>query len=99
MADVEDRVRFFKLVHVFRIRSGIAPSYLTDNFVPIAERHSHSTRSSIHDYAVTGNVVRAPNSFSYTAIQEWNSLPASLKELTSINVFKRKAKELFLSGY
>ena len=97
--NVEDRVRYFKLVHVFRVRSGIAPIYLAANFVPIANRHSHCTCSSIHDYAITGNVTSAPNSFSYTAIQEWNALPANLKTPTSLNIFKRKVKELFVSSY
>ena len=52
--NVQDRVRFFKLVHVFRIRSGIAPSYLSSNFIPVANRHSHCTRSSVNDYSVPG---------------------------------------------
>ena len=97
--NVEDRVRFFKVVHVFRVRSGLAPSYLTANFVPLADHHSYRTRGSSHDYAITAIVARASSSFSFTAIKAWNSLPAHLKSLTSLNVFKRKVKEMFLSSY
>ena len=97
--NVEDRVRFFKLVHVFRIRTGLAPGYLASNFLPLAEHHAHQTRGSTYDYAITAHVAKAPNSFSYTAIKDWNSLPPSLKSVTSLNVFKRKVKERFLSSY
>ena len=68
--NVPDRVRFFKVVHVFRIRSGVAPGYLSTNFVPIANHHSHRTRGSVHDYAITSDTAKAHDSFSYTAIKE-----------------------------
>ena len=97
--NVPDRVKFFKLVHVFRIRTGLAPGYLAKNFLPLANHHTHQTRGSVHDYAITANVAKASDSFSFTAIKEWNSLPADIKSIASLNVFKRKVKEWFVSGY
>ena len=48
---VQDRVRFFKLNLVFKIRTGRAPGYLSSNFVPLS--HSHNTRRSPFDYLVS----------------------------------------------
>ena len=43
---ISDRVRYFGLLHAFRIRKGLAPSYLVRSFVRISAVHSHHTRSS-----------------------------------------------------
>ena len=95
-----DRVRYFKLCHVFRIKAGTAPEYMGQNFKPSSAVHGHHTRgSSSHDYFVSRVVADAPTSFSATAIKEWNSLPPYLKGIASEPVFKRKLKEHFLSDY
>ena len=95
-----DRVRYFKLCHVFRIKAGTAPDYMRRDFKPSSAVHGHHTRgSSSHGFFVSRVVADAPTSFSFTAIKEWNSLPHYLKEIASEPVFKRKLKEHFMSGY
>ena len=94
---VPDRVRFFKLNLVFKIRSGRAPRYLSSNFVPIC--HSHNTRRSPYDYSVSREQANLPHSFSVLAIRLWNDLPPCLKELDSLPNFKRRLKEYLFSFY
>ena len=97
---VTDRVRYFKLCHVFRIKAGTAPDYMRHDFKPSSEVHGHYTRgSSSHGFFVSKVVADAPTSFSFTAIKEWNGLPHHLKEIASEPVFKRKLKEHLMSGY
>ena len=38
------RASFFQLCHVFKIRSGFAPSYLSRDFCPMQDIHLHNTR-------------------------------------------------------
>ena len=45
-----DRVKFFRLCHVFKIRTAYAPSYLIDDFVPLSETHLYGTRVSSTSY-------------------------------------------------
>ena len=96
---VPDRVRYFRLLHVFRIRSGLSPPYLSDNFTLLRSVHAYSTRGSVHDYHVSKEISKSHSSFAYTAISNWNALPESLKAIQSLSVFKTKLKRYLLSHY
>ena len=96
---VPDRVRFFKLTHLFKIRRGRAPPYLSNGLVSILQTHSHFTRGSQSNYRVSHELSLAPSSFVFTAIANWNGLPVYLKMLQSLSLFKKKLKEYFISQY
>ena len=96
---VPDRVTYFKLLHIFRIRNGLAPRYLMTNFRSISDAHTHNTRGSDYNYFVSKNLARSQNSFAYTAIRSWNSLSVTLKSISDIHIFKRKLKTALLARY
>ena len=96
---IKDRVRYFKLAHIFKIVHGKAPGYLTGRFVPIEATHGHNTRSSSHNFHVSKALSYSPTSFSYTAIKEWNSLPTALKAVESEKLFRRKLHEHLSQSY
>ena len=96
---VPDRVKFFRLLHVFKIRVGLAPDYLNRHFCPVSEVHSHRTRGCLYDYHVSKEISMAPTSFAYTAITQWNGLPECLKGIQSLSVFKTKLKSYLLERY
>ena len=96
---IPDRVAFFKLVHLFRIRNNLAPRYLMINFVSVSNAHSHLTRGSGYNYRISRDLAQAPHGFAFTAIKQWNSLPSYLKEICGLKVFKRRLKEFFFSRY
>ena len=76
---VIDRVNYFKLCHVFRIRAGTAPSYLSDDFVLVSAKHAHGTRSSHScNFSISKLVSCASSSSSFASIKEWNYLPAQI---------------------
>ena len=77
--NIPDRVSYFKLLHIFRIRYKIAPAYLLPNFTAISEAHGYNTRCSIHNFQVSRDLSLAPNSFAFTAIKHWNNLPNPVK--------------------
>ena len=63
---ISDRVRFYQLNHVFKIRLGNAPKYLSAGFQPITLRHSHDSSS---DYFIPKELANSPHSFAYTAVK------------------------------
>ena len=96
---VPDRVRYFKLVHVFKISHKQAPDYLSKRFVPLSGVHAYETRSRSSDFLVSKELSRSLSSFSYTAVKEWNALPIFLKQIESELCFRRKLKDFFSSSY
>ena len=96
---IPDRVKFFQLNHLFRIRNKLAPSYLLPNFTSIAAVHSHNTRGSEFNFTLSRDLSQSQNGFAFTAIKHWNSLSNSIKSITEFRVFKRKLKEFLLSQY
>jgi hypothetical protein len=96
---ISDRVGFFKLIHVFKIRNGLAPGYLANNFNLITSTHGHFTRGSVCNYSISRDMSNSPTSFVFTAVKNWNCLPNFLKEIQSLPVFKTKLKGFILSDY
>ena len=96
---VSDRVLYFKMMHIFRIRNDLAPAYLRSNFVSLELVHSHNTRGSDFNYRLSHVMSLAHLSFAFTASKQWNSLPDSLKSISQYHSFKRKLKDFFLSQY
>ena len=96
---VPERVTFFKLVLLLKIRNDLAPRYLVPNFVSISDTHSHNTRGSNLNFRLPRSLSLAPTTFAFTAIKDWNSLPNFVKEINALSSFKRKLKEYLLSRY
>ena len=94
-----DRVKFFRLCHVFKIKTGNAPSYLIDSFVPLSETHSYGTRGSTSNDFSVARCEGASKSFSLTAILDWNRLPASVRQCQSLLTFKGRLKLLLFNSY
>ena len=80
---VKDRVRYFKLVHVFKVVHGRAPSYLMGLFVPITGTHSHDTRSSSYNFHVSKALSHLPQLAS--PIHPWRIGMISLFLLKLLN--------------
>ena len=96
---VPDRVAYFHMLHLFRIRHDLAPSYLRPNFVKLDGLHTYKTRNSGYNYHMSRELSIAQTSFAFSAVKMWNSLPGEIKAITSLNIFKKKLKEFYLSAY
>ena len=94
---VSDRVRYFASLHAFRMRKGLAPSYLCRYFVRVSEVHEHQTRGSAHDFHLSANDV--PGGFSYFSKIQWNNLPGELKIIDSMPIFKVRLKGYLMAEY
>ena len=98
---IKDRVRYFRLVHVHKIKNGLAPDYLTGGFTAVKEVHQHFTRGSVSDFHISSPCVSSlsQKTFGYVARKEWNSLPLDLKQIQSVSAFKSRLRSFLLSQY
>ena len=94
---LSDRVRFFKLQHVFKIRLGLSLDYLGCKFEPFA--HSYNTRGNSLNYRISRELASCRSSFAFSAVTNWNSLPMQVKCCSSLSSFRTKLKEHFMSFY
>ena len=94
---ISDRVRYFALLHAFKIRKGLAPSYLLRSFVQVAAVHCHHTRASNNGFHISGGDV--PGSFAYFTKVQWNELPVKLRSIDSEAIFKVKVRRYLMRGY
>ena len=96
---IPDRVTFFRVIHIFKIRNKIAPGYLSNDFTPISHVHGHNTRGSSLNFQMSKDLALTQNGFAYPATKEWNGLPHDLKLVTDLKIFKRRLKSHLLSRY
>ena len=94
---VMDRVRYFALLHVYRVKQGSGPSYLRKGFVLVADVHDHKTRASSGGFHISKEDV--DGSFVFFGKKEWNAIPDGLKAIGNIDLFKVKLKQYLMEGY
>ena len=94
---VSDRVRYFVLLHVFRVKKGSGPPYLRKGFVLVSDVHGHETRASLGCFHISGDDV--DGSFRFFGKKEWNAIPDGLKSIGNIDLFKAKLKQYLMESY
>ena len=90
---IKVRVRYFALLHVFRVKNGCGPGYLRRGFVPIRDIHDHKTRGSCVGFHISANDV--VGTFEYFGKKEWNEIPERFKTLRNIDAFKTGLNEKY----
>ena len=97
---VNKRVDQIILCHVFKIKNGTAPDYMGDSFMSQDSIHSYRTRLSDQGgFSVPKVKGFGKQSFFYSAINQWNQLPASIALTEKLPVFKAKVKKHFLDNW
>ena len=88
--NVIDRVKQLKLGHVFKIKSKTSPYYLSTNFQRLNENENAIvTRATAHNFYKPRICT---NTFTYSAITEWNDLPNNIKDIKGEKNFKESLK-------
>ena len=96
---IPDRVTYFKLIHLFKVRHHRAPSYLRTRFSSVSDSHSHFTRGSHVNLRVSSTFSQVQGSFAYSCVRQWNALPNRIKEIDSLLSFKRALRSYLLDRY
>ena len=93
---VSRRVEQITLCHVFKIKHGQSPDYMSQNFISQDSVHTYRTRSSEHGAFVPPKVKSIGlKSFSYNGCKLWNRFPTHIRESTSLLMFKKAVKNHF----
>ena len=94
MLPVASRVKQLKLNHVLNIRNDHCPEYLKENFYRISDTELRQcTRASRLNFFLPRVHNQAVNTFYFSAIKDWNSLPAKIKEITNTDSFRTMVKK------
>ena len=91
------RSYYFTAIMVFKTINGLVPSYM-DNLIKISNNQHYGLRSNSTDIAHVSipktNYLK--KTFSYSGMAIWNSLPLHIRNISSINAFKRNLREYLL---
>ena len=90
------RINFFSLVHAYKVKHGLSPSYLASNFECVQDVHRHNLRQSSVNFSLA-HCSSPPGSFVRNTVTNWNSLPANVKGCRSLSYFKSTLKD-YLHG-
>ena len=85
------RVSYFSMVHAFKIRNGLSPSYISDEFTRVTKVHSHNLRHSQVNFSLA-HCLSPLGTFERSVISDWNNLPLYIKESRSLPIFKTNLK-------
>merc|ERR1712121_580770 len=90
---VTDRVKQLKLGHVFKIKNKTSPYYLSTNFQRLNEIENRPvTRGTANNFF---RPRICTDTFTYSAIREWNKLPGKIKDIKSEKAFKDTLKNIY----
>ncbi len=88
MLKIPDRAKQLRLNTVHKIYYNKAPSYLNAKFKRSRDR-AHLTRRSERNFINPQLKGTESNTFYFSAIKDWNSLPEDLKTCENIASFKK----------
>ena len=99
---IKARVEFKICLLTFKALKFRQPSYLVELLNPLVAETNVALRSSddpfrLHEPRATGERAFAARSFGYMAPRLYNKLPVALKQLDSVECFKKHLKTFFFS--
>src|SRR6218665_384839 len=96
---IHARIAFKISLLMYHIHSGTSPSYMSSMVTPCS-RYRGLRSSTRGDFAVIRTNLKFGNrAFSVAGPREWNSLPVSVRQCTSVAQFKSKLKIHLFSLY
>ena len=90
--NINDRVEQLRLNHVFKIRQGLSPVYLSEGFTQISNTHRFQTRLISDNFFVPQVKGVESDAFYVIGVKNWNNLPTEVKNITNYYRFKRETK-------
>ena len=82
-----------RLNHAFKINSDTCPDYLKFHFQKLNENVNRiETRAKAYNFQVPSINT---DTFAYSTIKDWNSLPENIKSIDNLKMFKEKVAKHF----
>ena len=96
---VVQRIKFKILILVFKCLNNMAPSYLSDRIVKYTPTRTLRSSTSLNLVVPDIHNNFGKRSFYYAGPTYWNSLPHSIKSISSFTMFKNKLKTFLFNEY
>ena len=82
-----------RLSHVFDVNHELAPQYINQLFLRVADSHSYRTRGSFFQFFVVLSIKGCDShTFYYNSILDWNSFLDDIKSITNKSTYKPAVK-------
>ena len=95
---IEKRVQYKILLLTFKTVHNLAPPYLCELIKPYTNaRHLRSSSMNLLHVPKTRTKTFGDRAFSVAAPVLWNALPASVRSIDSVNVFKKRLKTILFN--
>ena len=90
--NVENIICFDMNVMTYKIIKKLCPNSFLEKYKPRSSFSSYNTRNSQNLQIPKHRTERYKKSFHYSALKEWNNTPRDIRELPTVNTFKRQLK-------
>ena len=97
MASLLKKGKIFQSGSYFKIKAGLSPLYLSQSFTQVSDVHRYNLRQSGLNFSLA-RCSSPTGTFNREAISGWNSLPADLKAIRSLPLFKTRMKMHLMSS-
>ena len=90
--NVQQLIEYNTALLIWKSKHGLAPTYISDMFVPVKSVHNHDTRNAEFGFhPAKKNLTAGTKSFSHSGCQIWNKLPKDAQASS----FKTRAFKFF----
>ena len=96
---IPHRVKYLKLVHLFKNKHGLAPQYLSKSIVSVSDPHLHNTRGSVSNFHVSKSMSGTPSAFAHPCVKQWSDPPTNIKSIDNLDASKRELRKSLYSSY
>ena len=90
--NVENIIRYDRNVMAYKIVNRLCPENLFDKYLPRSSVSSYNTRNSKDLQIPRCRTEFFKKSFHYASLKVWNDTPSTIRELPTLNRFKRRLK-------
>ena len=94
--NVQQLIEYNTALLIWRSKNGLAPTYISNMFVPVKSVHNHATQNAEFGFHLAKkNLTASTKRFSPTDCQSWNKLPKDAQASSNVKDFKTGAFNFF----
>ena len=87
--NVQQLIEYNTALLIWKSKHGLAPTYISDMFVPVKSVHNHDTRNAEFGFhPAKKNLTAGTKRFPHSGCQIWNKLPKDAQGCPSFVQFK-----------
>lgn len=96
---VDQRLVYMNLLFIFKMIHNLLPEYMAEKISFVNDVHNYNTRNACDIYVPTVKKTSTQNSLFHKGLVIYNSLPHNIKNINSINIFKRNISQYVKNNY